>query len=81
MSSEENTKISIKFWNIGQWHWKSENMSSPNSDFIKHFAYFVIIMDIISPALLAYKDREIITNLSKSEFGYTEPSVNSGIWQ
>lgn len=56
-------------------------MSSPNSDFIKHFAYFVIIMDIISPALLIYKDREIITNLSKSEFGYTEPSVNSGIWQ
>lgn len=38
-------------------------------------------MDIISPPPFIYKDREIITNLSKSEFGYMEPSVNSGIWQ
>lgn len=28
-------KIVLKFWNTGQWHWKSEKMSSPNSHFIK----------------------------------------------
>lgn len=56
-------------------------MSSPNSHFIKGFAYFVIITAIISPPPFICKDRKIITNFSKSEFGYTEPSVNSGIWQ
>lgn len=43
-------------------------------------AYFIIIMDIISPPPFIIKT-EIITYLSKTEFGYTEPSVNSGIWQ
>lgn len=74
-------KIVLNFWNTGQWHWNSEKMSSPNSHFIKGFAYFLIITAIIPPSRFIYKGRKSVTNFNKSEFGYKEPSVNSGIRQ